>query len=50
VSGTLTKTGLARIHLIETEYVRHMIRAELSWVRSIIADVDSDDLTWEHAS
>jgi DNA-binding PadR family transcriptional regulator len=50
VSGTLAKGGLARISLVETEYVQHMVRAELSWVRGIIADIDSDDLTWEHAS
>jgi DNA-binding PadR family transcriptional regulator len=50
VMATLAKTGLARINLVETEYVQHMIRAELSWVRGIIADIDSADLTWEHTS
>jgi DNA-binding PadR family transcriptional regulator len=44
--GTLTKRGIDRVHLIEAEYVVHMHRAELSWVRALIADIDAGDLSW----
>ncbi len=44
--STLSKRGIDRIHLIEAEYVVHMCRAELSWVRVLIADLDSGDLAW----
>lgn len=47
VTGSLTKSGLDRVNLIEAEYVAHMCRAELSWVRSIISDIDAGDLTWD---
>src|SRR5215467_12213270 len=33
VAGTLSKSGLRRINLIEAEYVQHMCEAELRWVR-----------------
>jgi DNA-binding PadR family transcriptional regulator len=46
ITSTLTKRGLGRINLIETEYVQHMLRAELHWVRDVIADIDSGDLAW----
>ncbi len=44
--GTLAKTGLERFHLIETEFGLATNRAELGFVRRIIADIDSGDLTW----
>jgi DNA-binding PadR family transcriptional regulator len=46
ISSTLSKQGLGRISLIEAEYVVHMLRAELSWVRDVIADIDSGNLLW----
>lgn len=38
--------GLPRLFLIEAEYVRLMLEAELKWVRSIIADLRDGQLTW----
>jgi DNA-binding PadR family transcriptional regulator len=46
VTGALTKSGLNRISLIENEYAQHMREAELSWVRSLIDDIDTGELTW----
>ena len=36
-----------RINLIESEYLLAMRRAELKWVRSLIAELRSGDLTWD---
>jgi DNA-binding PadR family transcriptional regulator len=44
--GTLTKRGLDRVNLIEAEFGLHACRAELTWVRQIVAEIDSGDLTW----
>src|SRR5215813_4439074 len=46
VVGSLTKSGLGRIAIIESEYVQHMCRAELAWVRQLIVDIDAGDLHW----
>jgi hypothetical protein len=43
---SLAKNGLARIHIIEIEYAQALRRAELSWVRDLIQDIRSGDLTW----
>ena len=37
---------LARLFLLETEYMRIMLDAELRWIRSLIADLRSGQLTW----
>ncbi len=37
---------LPRLFLIESEYVRLMLEAELKWVRAVIADLRSSELTW----
>ncbi len=39
--------GLRRIHVVESEYVLAMKRAELSWVRSLIDDLRTGALPWE---
>jgi DNA-binding PadR family transcriptional regulator len=49
ITATLTKQGLGRIHLVENEYVAHMCRAELAWVRGLIADIDTGELAWTPA-
>jgi DNA-binding PadR family transcriptional regulator len=49
IIATLTKRGLGRINLIENEYVAHMCRAELAWVRGLIADIDAGELDWKAA-
>jgi hypothetical protein len=38
---------LPRLFLLEVEYARAMRQAELEWVRSIIADMQSGKLTWD---
>ncbi len=38
--------GLPRLFLLESEYMRTVSEAELNWVRSIIADLQSGQLTW----
>jgi DNA-binding PadR family transcriptional regulator len=37
---------LPRLFLLESEYVRVVLDAELNWVRSIITDLRSGQLTW----
>lgn len=39
---------LPRLFLLETEYMKRMLETELDWVRSIIADLGSGQLTWHH--
>ncbi len=41
-------TDLPRLFLLESEYLRTVLDAELGWVRSIIADLRSGALTWNH--
>jgi len=38
--------SLPRLFLLEAEYMRIMLEAELKWVRSIIVDLRSGQLTW----
>lgn len=38
--------SLARLFLLEAEYLRSVLQAELQWVRSVSADVRSGQLTW----
>ncbi len=37
---------LPRLFMLESEYLRVTLEAELNWVRSIIADLRSGQLTW----
>ncbi len=37
---------LPRLFLLETEYMRLMLRTELGWVRSVAADLKAGGLTW----
>jgi hypothetical protein len=41
--------GLPRLFLIEDEYRAAMLRAELAWLRALIADLESGRLTWDEA-
>ncbi|HEY1580953.1 MAG TPA: helix-turn-helix transcriptional regulator [Terracidiphilus sp.] len=36
-----------RINLVESEYLVAILKAELAWVRSLIADISSGRLTWD---
>jgi len=38
--------GLPRLFLLESEYMRAMLEAELKWVRQVIADLRSGQLSW----
>jgi DNA-binding PadR family transcriptional regulator len=38
--------GLPRLFLLEEEYRRTMLKAEIRWLRSVIADIERGDLTW----
>ena len=46
VAGALAKSGLDRIHIVETEYAQHMLRAELTWVRKLIDEIDAGAIAW----
>jgi DNA-binding PadR family transcriptional regulator len=37
---------LPRLFLLEEEYRRAIVSAELGWVRSVVADIDAGRLTW----
>jgi DNA-binding PadR family transcriptional regulator len=39
---------LPRVFLVEGEYAHALKRAELDWVRSLVADLASGRLTWDH--
>jgi DNA-binding PadR family transcriptional regulator len=39
--------GLPRLFLIEDEYRAAMLRAELQWLRTVVADLESGALTWD---
>jgi DNA-binding PadR family transcriptional regulator len=41
--------GLPRIFLLEAEYAAAIIRAEIRWLREVIADLKSRRLTWGEA-
>ena len=41
--------GLPRLFLIEDEYRAAMLRAELDWVRALVADLTSGRLAWDEA-
>jgi DNA-binding PadR family transcriptional regulator len=47
-TGGLARAGefLPRIHLIESEYLVTMLKAELDWVRKLAEDLRSGRLTW----
>jgi DNA-binding PadR family transcriptional regulator len=45
-SQLASNPDLPRLFLLEEEYRRTMLRAELSWVRGVIADLREGRLTW----
>jgi DNA-binding PadR family transcriptional regulator len=47
--GSLVATAafVPRIHLIESEYLVAMLRAELEWVRAMVEDIRAATLTWD---
>jgi DNA-binding PadR family transcriptional regulator len=49
LDGTL-KQGLPRVHLIETEYLAALVRAELDWLRAAVEDIRAGRITWQTSS
>lgn len=47
--ATAAEYELARVFLVEDEYRRAMLEAELVWVRAAVADLRSGDLAWPAA-
>src|SRR5215208_6706219 len=44
--GTAAAEGLPRLFLLETEYQRATLEAELEWVRTVVDDLRTGRLTW----
>ncbi|HYZ51930.1 MAG TPA: helix-turn-helix transcriptional regulator [Streptosporangiaceae bacterium] len=40
------KHGLPRVHMIETEYLAALERAELDWLRAAVEDIRDGRITW----
>jgi DNA-binding PadR family transcriptional regulator len=43
-----TESYLHRLWLLEVDYARAVRKAELDWVRAIVEDLRSGELTWNH--
>jgi DNA-binding PadR family transcriptional regulator len=43
------KEVIPRLFLLESEYKREVLLAELQWVRSIVCDIQSGELLWDKA-
>jgi DNA-binding PadR family transcriptional regulator len=41
--------GYTRVHVVEVEYARALAAAELDWVKGIVADLETKELTWDEA-
>ncbi|GGN54429.1 PadR family transcriptional regulator [Actinoplanes lobatus] len=41
--------GLPRLFLIEDEYRAAVLRAEIAWLRGVVADLDDGSLSWDRA-
>ena len=41
---------MGRVHLIETEYLIALQRAELDWLRAVVADIREGRLSWDPAA
>jgi DNA-binding PadR family transcriptional regulator len=44
---SVVKHGLDRVHMIETEYLVALQRAELDWLRATVEDIRSGRMSWE---
>ncbi|MGV9766004.1 helix-turn-helix transcriptional regulator [Micromonospora tulbaghiae] len=44
--AALSAVGLPRLFLVEDEYQLTVLRAELDWIRGLVADLRSGALTW----
>jgi DNA-binding PadR family transcriptional regulator len=41
------RLNMGRVHLIETEYLIALQRAELDWLRAVVADIRDGRLSWD---
>ncbi|MBV8931571.1 MAG: hypothetical protein JO285_03295 [Kutzneria sp.] len=41
-----TEYGVPRLHLLEHEYARAVITAELTWIHAVCGDIAAGTLTW----
>jgi DNA-binding PadR family transcriptional regulator len=48
-AGLAAGAGLPRVLMLESEYVAATSAAQLAWLRSVIADLRSGELTWSEA-
>lgn len=39
-------SGVPRLHVIEAEYALALVRAELSWIESVVEEIRDGSLTW----
>jgi DNA-binding PadR family transcriptional regulator len=46
IDKEINAVSLPRLFLLESEYMKLMLETELTWVRSVIADLQSGQLTW----
>jgi len=44
--GPTTEPRLARLFLLEEEYRQTMLSAQLTWLRGVVADLETGRLTW----
>jgi hypothetical protein len=38
---------VARINLVESEYLVALLKAELAWILTLVAEMRSDKFTWD---
>lgn len=46
IDAEMQSVNLPRLFLLEAEYTRTTLEAELTWLRSVVADLRSGELTW----
>lgn len=47
--GRAAAAAVPRLFLLEDEYRANQLRAELDWVRGLVDDLESGELTWDEA-
>lgn len=47
--GRAAAAAVPRLFLLEDEYRANQLRAELEWVRGLVDDLESGELTWDEA-
>jgi DNA-binding PadR family transcriptional regulator len=48
IDKQIQAVDLPRLFLLESEYMRVVQEGELKWVRALIADIHSGQITWNH--